>query len=237
MNPDLGVLVSSVSGSEVRRLSIDGEDYFLKRRYEKSLAGVLGLLAYGRRPMSGPMREFRMLRILANHGFRVAEPVAWGETRRLGIPVAGFLVVRAVKGQSMIRAYRDGGTGERVSLMRQLGGLTGRLHAAGFFEPLRMKDLLEDAEGGWTMIDRECRHPWRRGFSARRAITALARTARRTFRDGDRMGGEAGTAFLAAYREAVASCWKVGRAELRRAFFNAYRGQLKRYPNRSLWKV
>jgi tRNA A-37 threonylcarbamoyl transferase component Bud32 len=235
MNAEIGEVVSSVRGSETRLVESGGECFFVKRRKSEPAMRLLALLLFGRCPMSAPLREYRMLQALVGEGFRVMVPVAWGEASSLGIPKEGFLVVRAVAGRSLLQAYREGSAEDRGHQMRQFGRLTGRLHARGFFDHLRLKDLIVEADGQLTMIDRESRHPWRRRFSERSAITTLARTARRTFRDGDRMGPKTGFEFFKGYREGVAASWQVGTGTLRRKFFEEFRKELARYPNRSQW--
>lgn len=233
MNRAMGEVISVARGREVRRVEVAGETYYVKRRRDERLSRLLALVLFGTRPISGPLREFRMLRAMADHGFRVMEAAAWGEARWLGIPRMGFLVVRSVPGNHLAQVYRDGSAAGRVRLMESLGKLTGRLHAHGFFDHLRLKDLIEDEDGQLTMIDRESRHPWPRRFSVKAAMTALARTARRTLRDGHRMGPATTKAFLKGYREGVADCWWVEGSELRRQVFKAYRSESARNPKRS----
>jgi len=227
MSGELGELVSKSGSSEVRRVVLDGEELYLKRRYDESAIRLLESVCFMRLPMSGAIRELAVVQALASAGFPVMEPIAWGEARVACIPKKGFLVVRGLPGRSLAEVYQGAEADERIGIMSRLGELLGRLHAAGFFQPLRLKDLIQGSSGEWTLIDRECARPWRKRFSQRSAVTSLARTARRTLRDGHTMGHCAVRAFLDGYLKGICGCWHTGRIELLRLIHAKLRHERK----------
>lgn len=227
MTGDIGEVVSKTPTSEVRRVKLDREEFFVKRRSGESAWRLLGMLMFGRRPMSGPIRELHLVNSLADAGFAVMEPVAWGESRVVGIPKEGFLVVRRIPGRSFAEIYDEGSERERRVMMERLGELLGRLHGKGFFHHLRLKDLIETPDGCLTIIDRESGRPWARRFSIRNAMTSLARTARRTLRDGHSVGAGAVAAFLSGYRNGIRPRWQVTRRELGRLAIARFRAEMR----------
>jgi tRNA A-37 threonylcarbamoyl transferase component Bud32 len=228
MNSAPGTVVSHGPGREVIRLHISGESFFLKRRRGESTVAMAGLLVHGHRPMCGALREARLLEQLEAGGFPVMKAAAYGERRVWGMPQEGFLLVRAVPGQLVADLYQKAEPAARFALMARVGQLAGKLHAAGFFEHLRLKDLIAGPDGTLTLIDRESRHPWAKRFTRRHALRAIARTVRRTLRDGLRFGPATARAFLNGYREGVAQHWRVTRPELRKQVFNQLRRELGR---------
>ena len=225
----VGEVVSSEPGREVRRLRLAGggseEVLYLKRRGRESWWRLLGMLViYGRRPCSGPLRERALVRALSAAGFATMEPVAWGERRVLGMPIAGFLLVKAVEGKSAADVYQKAATGERSALMRMLGELTGRLHRAGFLHPVRLKDLIVGPHDALVLIDRESGKPWAGKFTIKRGLASLARATRRTLRDGHRIGPEEARALVRGYAEGCG--WNGSRAELARQLMDAVRVEL-----------
>lgn len=153
------------------------------------------------------------------------EPVAWGERRQLGLPACGFLVVREVAGQEVAELFDQADGWEKRVLMEDAGRLIGRLHAKGFFHPVRLKDLIH-TEGGMVLIDRETSKPRRSLFLKKKCLVSLARAVRRTVRDGHRIGAESAWAFLRGYRQGVVSRWKVPSIELSRLVFGAVRKEI-----------
>jgi tRNA A-37 threonylcarbamoyl transferase component Bud32 len=226
MKGEIGEVVSQTPLSEVRRVSVGGQEFYLKRRSGEPILKLLLPLVFGWRPMSGPIRELRLVNALAGEGFAVMEPVAWGESTIAGIPQEGFLVVRSIPGRSFAEVYDDSSGANRLAMMGRLGELLGRLHARGFFQHLRFKDLIETPCGGLTIIDRESGRPWARRFSIRGAMTSLARTARRTLRDGHAVGQGAISAFLRGYRNGVRERWHVSHKELGRLAIEKFRKEM-----------
>jgi hypothetical protein len=226
MSGEIGEAVSKSQTCEVRRVIVGGEEFFLKRRSGEAALRLLGLLMLGRRPMSGPIRELQLVNALTRAGFPVMEPVAWGESRVVGIPQQGFLVVRSIPGRSFAAVYDEGSGAEQLAMMRRLGELHGKLHARGFFHHLRLKDLIETPEGRLVIIDRESGRPWARRFSVRSAMASLARTTRRTLRDGHCIGPGAAGAFLRGCRSGVGERWQVSQRELGRLAVRRFRREI-----------
>jgi len=170
------------------RFSLNGQEevtgrFYLKRMSGEPLLWLLKALFLGHRPHCGPIRELHMLSGLDRAGFAVMQPVAWGETRRWGLPTGGFLVVSEVQGRDVADLCVTLSYTEKLELLHGVGRLVGGLHAAGFFQPVRLKDLIREEPGNrLVMIDRETSKPWPARFSTQRAVAALARTARRTVR-------------------------------------------------------
>jgi len=224
MTASVGELMSREKGGrELRRLTLAGpvgpERYYLKRLGRESALLALRMVLFGRRPRSGPLRELELLKRLRSAGFAAMEAVAWGEQSRCGLPLGGFLVVREVPGDDVARLFRQATGGERRRLMFSVGNLIGRLHAAGFYHPVRFKDLIQRAacdgrDGELVLIDRETSKPWPSIFSQRSCLRSLARTARRTLRDGHRPGAGSVSAFLHGYARGVADRWPVTAQQL-----------------------
>lgn len=138
-----------------------------------------------------------------------------------------FLMVRAVPGELLANVFEVSSESERRILMEHAGELAGRLHARGFFQHPRLKDLIRTPEGELTVIDRESGRPWPRRFSSRLAMTSLARTARRTLRDGHRLGPASASAFFEGYSRGLESRWPMPAADLARLFMRRFRRELR----------
>jgi hypothetical protein len=205
-------------GTEVRRLVLMGEQgeerFFIKRRGKEPRARLLMMLLFGLRPRSGPLREQLLVERLKAAGFATMEPVAWGEKRRFGMPLGGFLVVRQVPGTDVATLFDRASGKQRLHLMTQMGTVVGRLHAQRFFHVVRLKDLIQ-TDTDMVLIDREtskpCPNYW---FSQASCLASLARTARRILRDGHRMGPGSLCAFLRGYRNGVGTRWEIAPQEL-----------------------
>jgi len=208
-------MTSDTHGREVRRLTLntaDGEQtYFLKRCGQEPLTHHLRTLLMGRQPHAAPVRERLLLEIIRQEGFSVMEVVAWGEARSFGLPRSGFLLTREVTGQEVSTLFNDLNSAQKRNLMQAVGALVGRLHAAGLFQPVRLKDLfltessdLEQGRIDFVLIDRETGKPWKSGFSWRKCISSLARGLRRTWRNGYHVGTMSLRAFAFGYLDAVA---------------------------------
>lgn len=222
-----GKPVSADKSHDVRRVTLGGETFYLKRRWSESRGSLIGMIFFGRRPASGPVREAALAIQLRTAGFSAMEPVAWGEKRRWGLPVKGFSVIRAVAGESVENAYAQADEASRRRLLAQAGELTGKLHSAGFFHHVRLKDLILSPAGELVLIDRESGRPWKRRFSLGTALTALARTVRRTLRDGHRFGGGEAGAFFRGYHLRAEGCLALTPKEFRRKAMRRIRAELK----------
>jgi hypothetical protein len=225
---DVGEVITRGSdGQEVRRLDLgSGGIFFLKRRGRES-RGRLAAMCVRCRPWSGPLREKRMADLLQAAGFVVAEPVAWGETRGLFFPRSGFVVTRRVPGSDLALEFGERAGVSKLGLMRETGLLVGRLHAKGFLHPVRLKDLIRRPDGTLVLIDRETGKPWPLRFTVNAGLQMLARSARRTLRDGHRLGTGSAGAFFRGYREGLGTSATVPAAEMRRRFFRILRAELR----------
>lgn len=207
------ILMNSGSGKVQRLVLKDGSRFYLKREVAVRLAPSLAMLRRGHCPYSAPLRELRLLQLLRLAGFLTMEPVAWGEQRRFGFPMRGFLVVREVRGEEAAVFFDQADGMEKRQLMKAIGRLVGRLHARGFFHPVRLKDLIYTVDG-LVLIDRETSKPWRSLFFPQQCRDSLARAIRRIFRDGHRIGAGSACAFFQGYRRGVAERWKISSRDL-----------------------
>lgn len=178
-------------GRELRRITLPvnggSQPLFLKRIGHEPLRVVLRMLLFGRKPRCGPLREKLMIDALTAAGLPVMRALAWGEERRFGLPVRGFLLVEGVEGTDVGHLFTDLSPTDRRMLAESFGAFVARLHHAGFFQPVRLKDVfcVVRPEGyAFTLIDRETSKPWPTAFTRRRSVNALARAYRRTIRDG-----------------------------------------------------
>lgn len=114
--------------------------------------------------LAGSRRELEIIRLLEKHQVPVMTPAAWGERRRFGLPVAGFLLVRAVIGEPLVQRYARASAAVRRRLrrLRRLhGSLIGTLHKHGILTKVRPRDLIlvsepaGDFRQSLVVIDRE----------------------------------------------------------------------------------
>jgi hypothetical protein len=200
----------------LRRISLlsngQPQQLFLKRIGREPLGTLLRMLVFGRRPRSGPLREKMMIDALVSAGLPVMRALAWGEERHFGLPVRGFLLVEGVRGTDLADLFAAGSATERRSLMHALGKFVGQLHGAGFYQPVRLKDVFCEAalDGNkdslsFVLIDRESSKPWPSRFSLRRCINSMARAYRRTIRDGYCFSRDEIKMFTASYLDALNS--------------------------------
>jgi hypothetical protein len=105
-------------------------------------------------------REFRNLERMASLGFRVPEPVAWGQERTLGFLRVSFVMTRAIENAVDLRTLidRPGSAPhppghERRILIGDFARTLRRAHEERFFiHTLRAKNLLLAREGGrWSL--------------------------------------------------------------------------------------
>ena len=103
-------------------------------------------------------REYRNLLRMAELGFQVAQPVAWGQERTLGFVSVSFLLTRAVEGAVDLRRLIDNPKSapfsmpppaERRRLIEEFARTLRRAHDESFFvHTLRFKNLLLSCSGG-----------------------------------------------------------------------------------------
>ncbi len=238
-NPVGELLDSGRNGRELRRfkISLQGQTrtFYLKRLAREPFMKLAQMLLFGYLPRSGPMREQLLLSRLNRAGFATMKTVAYGERRRLGWPVAGFLLVEEVQGQDLAEYYQDCSPAMRVQLLSALGEFFGRLHGAGFFQPVRLKDIFLRGTFGdpcsgyeFVLIDRETSKPGSSAFNWKRALDAVARTVRRTVRDGYILGRSEIRSFCRGYHRALGTVCDSTAVALRKSLFSAYWQEIKR---------
>lgn len=200
-----------------KRVELDGRIFYFKRVFRSSPRKSLEALFKLRVPHHYCWREMEELRCLREAGFSVAAVVAAGEATRIGVPFASFLMTLEVPGLSLSQAVEESDDTGREELLTEFGTYTARLHLAGFFTPVRQKDVIcGDSGEDWTLIDRETRHPGARSFSPQRATEALNRTFRRETRYAPAWGNAAYAVFSEGYCRTVATRWAVRNEELTR---------------------
>lgn len=195
--------VSANLTHDIWKVAAGNEVFFLKRRWGESRGGLLRMVARGRRPLSGPVREAVLADLLRAEGFAAMEPVICGEIRAGGFPKKGFNLCREVRGTPLDEVHAAAGGVVRERILRRLGTLTGRLHATGFFQNVRLKDVMVTPEQEWVLIDRETIRPWCARFSLGEAVRVLAKTARQVLRDGSDFEPSEIVAFFQGYSREI----------------------------------
>ncbi|HVP11997.1 MAG TPA: lipopolysaccharide kinase InaA family protein, partial [Phycisphaerae bacterium] len=126
-------------------IDVDGQcrRFFLKRVFKVPPKHAFWPLFRLRRGCSQPSREWHILGELARADIPAMRRVAFGEKRRLGLPIAAFLLVEAVPMQYTLENWlvpgfpRPPDTDQRIldRLVHELGAFVGKLAAAGFVWP------------------------------------------------------------------------------------------------------
>ncbi len=146
--------------------------------------------------------------------------VASGDRRRLATAAEALLLVEAVPGESIDRLLPTLDTIDRQRLLGAIGQLAGRLHAAGFFGPLRARDMIcatmdgPDDTARVVLIDREARDPRPQSFTTQRAARALARTCLKFGRLGVELTADEHDAAIGGYLRGVADAWETTTEQL-----------------------
>jgi hypothetical protein len=162
-----------------------------------------------------------LFRNLENSGIPVMRILASGEERRFGLPVRGFILSEGVHGKSLHEIFMNGGTETRLQIASAFGSFVARLHVAGFFQIVRLKDLIGSVPSGsttqslsLTLIDRAACKTGKKFFWPWFCLQSLHRGFRRMKRDGIVFDSGLEKAFAAAYVEAVSKKWKITPQEL-----------------------
>jgi aminoglycoside phosphotransferase (APT) family kinase protein len=117
-------------------------------------------LRYWLRP-SKARRERALAERIASRGVEVAEPIAIGEQRRLGVLIRSYSVIPEREGRDLRSLLGDPSTPgrERRAAVVALGGFARRMHAAGVDqEDFSPNNFLRLASGGIALIDFERCH-------------------------------------------------------------------------------
>lgn len=211
-----GEVVSTCVNRTTRRVELGGRGFYLKRVYKPRPHKALEALLKLNPPHHYCWREMQQVQSLHEAGFPVMDVAAAGETTRFGVPVHSFILAPEVAGVALDQAFGSSDEERRCALLAQLGNYTARLHSAGFFTPVRMKDVICSNSGEMVLIDRETRHPGRHRFTGQRASDALFRTFHRERRDGTSWSEKERIAYCEAYRDTIADKWQPGDEELLR---------------------
>ena len=179
-----GKLVSRRSKRNVRtlELKLDGtvRHYFLKQAQGEGWRVFTDLLRLRRNAQVSTSRERDLVEMFRQAGFSVMRVVGWGERRRLGLPVAGMLLVERVDGEEYVARYVRSSLRRRRVMMRAYGRLIGQLHQAGIDSKVRPRDLicngenLDDPRSALVVIDRERGRCSREVLSISRRMRQLA---------------------------------------------------------------
>lgn len=145
------------------KLQLNGkEEGFYLKQFRLTLRFLFTEIWKRRLPvLAGSRRELEIIRLLEKHQVPVMSPAAWGERRRFGLPVAGFLLVRAVVGEPLVERYARASGAVRRRLRRLHGSLIGTLHKHGILTKVRPRDLMlvsepaGDFRQSLVVIDRE----------------------------------------------------------------------------------
>ena len=124
-----------------------------------------------------------MIRQLERFDLPVMRPIAWGERCVRGLPRESALLVEAVPGRSASELMADGGRSVAGRLLLAAATLAGMLNRAGFFQPLRLRDVVcktdpaeNDGPLELVLIDRETTLARRRRPSPGKCADFLARS-------------------------------------------------------------
>lgn len=202
---EFGRVVTSSHNMQVRQMG----SFYLKRTLREPFSKILLLLLRGIWPHVTSVREKQLVELLRVRGFSVMPVIAWGEKRIFGIPREGFVLVEEAPGLSLEAVFCKAECAHRLKIFKALGTLLGRLHSYGFFQVVRLKDLIvKDENFNLTLIDREATSPWPKSFSLNKCASALARCYCKFKRSGFSLNhAKEWLAFLRAYRAELAHAW------------------------------
>ncbi|MCC5886818.1 MAG: hypothetical protein JJT88_10320 [Gammaproteobacteria bacterium] len=145
------------------RLSVNGSDEgFYLKQFRLTPRHLITEIIKRRLPvLASTGRELAIIRLLEQHDVPVMTPVAWGERRRFGLPVAGFLLVSEVVGEPLVDRYLRAALPLQKRLRYLHGCLIGTLHRQGIFTKVRPRDVIvvreswDDFRNSLVVIDRE----------------------------------------------------------------------------------
>jgi tRNA A-37 threonylcarbamoyl transferase component Bud32 len=211
-----GEIVDQEIDRTTRRIAVGGQKFYFKRIYKPLGRKSLEPLVRFRLPHHYGWRDMLELGHLRKAGFAVADVAAAGEETRFGVPVASFILTPEVPGAGLAETLAASEDDQRRQLVGQLGEQTAKLHLAGFFTPLRCKDVICSDNNEWVLIDRETRFPGPISFSAKNAVKSLKRTFWRERENAAAWDELALAGYCEGYRDAIKKSWQVSSEELRK---------------------
>ncbi|NLG14733.1 MAG: hypothetical protein GX561_11120 [Lentisphaerae bacterium] len=91
--------MSSHTRGATWRLTLScGQDIFIKQDYYTKLQPIIRSLVRLSKPLCNTEKERRAFALAAEHGFIVPEVIAWGESRRFGLPNTGVMAMLPMEG-------------------------------------------------------------------------------------------------------------------------------------------
>ena len=225
MSTNAGEMLSSEKHAQTIRLELPANGqpitFFLKRNPRVNSRKSWRTLLRFKRPHSDAYREMLLVRNLENSGVPVMRILAWGEERRFGLPERGFILSEGVSGQPLHELFLAGDAVARRRIAAAFGRFVARLHAAGFFQIVRLKDLIASVPDSsttqtlpLTLIDRAACKTGKKLFWSGFCLRSLRRGFRRMKRDGIIFNTELEQTFAAAYAEVIGKKWKISPREL-----------------------
>ena len=199
MFADLGTVIRSKHGQEVRRLTVSSPDgdkvFYLKRSHH---------------PANACRRELALIHAMQQHGIAVMRPAAWGRCSAIGITCHSFLMTEQVQGDELDDLFAGAGSRVRGQLATAMGVLLGRLSRAGFYHRLRLRDLIctqvpagAHQPAKLTLIDREATRAGPRRHTSGRCYDCLARCYCKLIQTGHDLNNIEKVRFVIAYLGAL----------------------------------
>lgn len=174
-------------------------------------------LVRGKRPHTDAYREMQMVLELAKHGFPAMKVIAWGEERRFGFPLRGFIMVEQAQGTCMQEMFKAGDSELRKKIIAAYAEMLGKLHLKGFFQIVRLKDIICFSENGalsLTLIDRAASNVGRKFFSPWFCLRSIERGFRRMARDKTVFNDDELNDFATVYGKVLASRCKISHSAI-----------------------
>jgi len=121
--------------------------FYIKVEFPKWYKVIKKILSRRHSHALASSHELQLLKFYKKNNISVVVPVAWGERRVCGIPLAGFLVQEEVQGQEFTQLVKNGSKEERLKLIKAYGKLLAELHSKGILSSaVRVTDLICTSE-------------------------------------------------------------------------------------------
>ncbi len=192
----LGAPVGEVIADDADRQLVRLGDWYLKRIRNEKLGRALRPLARFMPPMGVAVREAALLAAMRKRDIDAARPLAWGQRLGKGARVESFIATLAVEGRGLDAVIDTDGTPRWWS---RLGTLVGRANHAGFFQVVRLKDVIVAPADRLVLIDREAATPRPVRVTLGRCAKCLARSYAKLTRDRGALTDEQVGAFIEGY--------------------------------------